>query len=35
MKLYQIVMLAVFFVVLLFGILAGDFGETWRNGATL
>jgi hypothetical protein len=35
MKVYQYIILAIFLVVLLFGILNGDFGETWRNGATL
>jgi hypothetical protein len=35
MKIYHYVMLAIFLVVLLFGILNGDFGETWRNGANL
>jgi hypothetical protein len=35
MKIYYYVILAIFFVLLLFGILNGDFGETWRNGATL
>lgn len=35
MRNYHYVMIAGFLVVLLFGILRGDFGETWRNGATL
>jgi hypothetical protein len=35
MKIYQYIMLAIFLVVLLFGILNGDFWETWRNGALL
>ena len=35
MKNYHYVMLAVFLVFMLFGILNGEFWETWRNGATL
>ena len=35
MKNYHYVMLAFFLVLILFGILNGEFWETWRNGATL
>ena len=35
MKIYHYIILAIFVVLLLFGILNGDFWETWRNGATL
>lgn len=35
MRVYQVVVLAVLSVLLLFGILNGDVAETWRNGATL
>ena len=33
MKVYHYILLAIFLVVLLFGILNGEIGETWRNGA--
>ncbi len=29
------IIIGLFIVVLLYGIVAGDFFETWRNGATL
>ncbi|SLM32732.1 Conserved hypothetical protein [Desulfamplus magnetovallimortis] len=31
----KIILVALFFSLLLFGVATGDFFETWKNGATL